>query len=626
MRTRGLAARTLLAVAVAASTMTCSGGSDSGPPSAPPPPPPPPPAPGTIATSSSSLTFTGTVGGTAPETQTINITNSGAGTLNWTATASGNWLSVTPSSGTAPSTITVTPSIGGLAMGTHNGTIVITSTGATNTPVTVTARLDLAPQRSIDPGLWTGVTSQGRSINFRVSGSTTVDQLSARIEASLSGGTCTAVFTDATAGVQVAGNAFTDSVSHPLISLSRRIPVSGTFSAFSRVTGTIGGYSGSFLVTCGSSVVFGTGTLWSAMTFEARAMGTVENTTVFTSIMVGEGHACGLTATGAAYCWGWNQFGQLGVGTTTNGPLPAPVSGGLTFARLSGGRTNTCGITTVGATWCWGSGAEGRLGNGTTTNSFVPTQVIGGLTFAQISSGSTHSCALTADGTAYCWGYNFGGQLGDGTTTSRNTPVPVTTALKFTSITAGRDFFTCAIAVGGDAYCWGAFAEATGNTPRLVTGGLKFASLDAGERHACGISTGGVTYCWGINFEGQLGDGTQTRRSTPVPVLGGLTFVSVDAGDEHSCGRTAAGIVHCWGSNAAGALGAGTLQSRSTSPVEVFGGMSFSSLAAGEAFACGMNSRNVVFCWGSNFFGSLGIGAPNSSISEVPQAVHPKTP
>jgi len=621
------AGRDYLAIVLLIVLTACGGGSDA--PSAPPtPPPPPPPQAATISASATSLTFSSTAGGANPAAQTVSITNTGGGTLNWTATSSAPWVSVTPSSGTAPSTLTITTIIGGLGVGSHNGSISISASGATNSPVTITLRLDLAAPRLVDPGLWTGVTSQGRSINFRASSSGLIDELAVRIDAALSNGTCTAVFGGSSAGVQVANSAMADSVSHPAISLSRRIPVTGTFGATSKVTGNIGGYSGSFSVICGSSFVFGTGTLWSAMTFEARAMATVENSVAFSSLIAGEFHACGLTASGAAYCWGQNQFGQLGNGTTTpiTNPTPLPVTGGLTFVKLSGnGRTNTCGITTAGTTWCWGSGSNGRLGNGTTTDSPVPTQVSGGLTFTQITTGLTHSCALTADGSAYCWGYNINGQLGDSSTINRTAPVAVKTSLKFTAITAGRDYFTCGIAVGGDAYCWGAVPNSTSTTgPILVTGGVKFTSIDAGQSHICGVTTTQAAYCWGRNFDGQIGDNSQTPRSVPTLVSGGLQFQAVDSGDDHSCGRTQAGLVYCWGSNVGGALGTGTLVARSLVPVEIFGGLTFSSLAVGENFACGLSSRSVAFCWGSNFAGRLGIGASSNSVAEVPVAVHPR--
>jgi subtilisin family serine protease len=95
----------------------------------------------TIGVSPTSLSFTATAGGSNPANQTINISNTGAGTLNFTASDNAPWLTVSPTSGTAPSTLTASVDITGLAAGTYNGTITISATGATNTPVSVPVTL-----------------------------------------------------------------------------------------------------------------------------------------------------------------------------------------------------------------------------------------------------------------------------------------------------------------------------------------------------------------------------------------------------------------------------------------------------------------------------------------------------
>src|SRR6266480_4676916 len=139
---------------------------------------------------------------------------------------------------------------------------------------------------------------------------------------------------------------------------------------------------------------------------------TVNGGLTFAMLSAQNGPPCGLTASGAAYCWG-----LFGADTTA----PTPLAGGLTLAELSG----LCGVTTDGAAYCWGGSAYGALGNGTTTNQLVPTPVVGGLTFTSLSAGDGHTCGVTMSGAAYCWGYNAYGQLGDGTTTDRLVPTPV---------------------------------------------------------------------------------------------------------------------------------------------------------------------------------------------------------
>ena len=84
-------------------------------------------------------------------------------------------------------------------------------------------------------------------------------------------------------------------------------------------------------------------------------------------------------------------------------------------------------MTTGGVAHCWGWNLYGEVGDGTTTQRLTPVAVAGGLpfSFTVASLASFHTCGVTTGSVAYCWGYNYYGQLGDGTTTDRSTPVPV---------------------------------------------------------------------------------------------------------------------------------------------------------------------------------------------------------
>src|SRR2546425_653085 len=159
----------------------------------------------------------------------------------------------------------------------------------------------------------------------------------------------------------------------------------------------------------------------------------------FAGVSGGTLYTCGVTTSGAAYCWGINNYGQGGNGTTTYSFLtPVAVSGGLTFTVVSAASLHTCGVTTSGAAYCWGQNGYGQLGNGTTTSSTTPVAVSGGLTFAAVSAVLLHTCGVTTSGAAYCWGYNGCGELGNGTTTSSGTPVAVSGGLTFAAVSVGR--------------------------------------------------------------------------------------------------------------------------------------------------------------------------------------------
>ena len=295
-------------------------------------------------------------------------------------------------------------------------------------------------------------------------------------------------------------------------------------------------------------------------------------TTVATSRDVFDfgGSSCGLTASGTAYCWGSNFFGQLGNGTTGDDistnivVVPTPVSGGLAFTAIGIGRSHACGVTTTRVAYCWGDNQFGQLGTGDRVSQTIPTTVAEVLTLAAIGTGTEHTCGLTTVGTAYCWGENDVGQLGTGDTVSRTTPSPVTGGLTFTAISTGT-YHTCGLTAAGTAYCWGGDLGyiVTMTSPTAVAGGLTFGAISAGGLHTCGLTTSGVAYCWGDLLSG-------TRDSIPVPVVGGLRFATITAGFDYTCGLTIGGAAYCWGDNYWGQLGNGTHEFTST-PTKVLG-------------------------------------------------------
>jgi alpha-tubulin suppressor-like RCC1 family protein len=259
-----------------------------------------------------------------------------------------------------------------------------------------------------------------------------------------------------------------------------------------------------------------------------------------TQIAGGFEHACALIVDGTVRCWGKNVAGGLGNGTTTDSSTPVVVSGisGSTRAtQIAGGGHHTCALISDGTMRCWGYNAFGQLGNGTSTDSSTPVVVSGvsGSTRAtQIGGGGGHTCALISDGTVRCWGANSSGQLGNGTTTNSFTPVMVSGISGSTHATqiaggAGGSNATCALISDGTVRCWGdnSFGQlgngtnTTSSTPVVVSGisGSTLATQIAGGDHTCALISDGTVRCWGDNVEGQLGNGTTSQSSTPVVVL-----------------------------------------------------------------------------------------------------------
>jgi alpha-tubulin suppressor-like RCC1 family protein len=275
------------------------------------------------------------------------------------------------------------------------------------------------------------------------------------------------------------------------------------------------------------------GRLGDGSTTAATAPKHVDGTNIFQQLMAGGSHTCGLTPGGRLYCWGSNLEGQVGVvasGTIVPDSMsfdkPQALLPALNFSAVAAGNLHSCALTAAGTPWCWGNNQYGQLGTGGTTGASIPVPVTGGGTYVAIAAGDRHSCALTAAGAAWCWGDNSAGQVGTGTAGAPEVaPIAVTGGLSFVSLTAGANH-TCGLTSAGIAYCWGGNASGqlgvgtttSSATPVAVGGGLAFGVLSAGNGLTCGVTAGRVAYCWGNNQYGQVGDASTTHRSLPTKV------------------------------------------------------------------------------------------------------------
>jgi alpha-tubulin suppressor-like RCC1 family protein len=352
----------------------------------------------------------------------------------------------------------------------------------------------------------------------------------------------------------------------------------------------------------------------------------------FTSLSAGDHRTCGVTAAGRAACWGGNDYGGLGDGSTAQHSTPVLVASSVAFAAVSaaGGESfdpgdHACGVSAGGATYCWGFNSFGQLGDGTTTGperclagvpcSTAPLAVLGGLTFTMVSANHLRSCGVTTGAAAYCWGSS---PIGDGTGVPRPAPTAVAGALAFATVSVGHDH-TCGLTEAGAAYCWGSNVHgeigdgitADQDVPVAVAGGLSFTGVTAGYKHTCAVTAAGAAYCWGLGASGELGDGTSSDRPTPVAVAGGLAFSEVSAGTYHTCGITSTGSAYCWGFNGDGELGDGSTAGES-SPVPVGGGIAFAAISSGDTHSCGVTADGTAYCWGDNSMGQLGDGSTDA--------------
>jgi len=298
-----------------------------------------------------------------------------------------------------------------------------------------------------------------------------------------------------------------------------------------------------------------------------------------TAVAAGGLHSLALLADGSVRSWGFNEYGQLGDGSTTVRETPVVVSGVSGAKAIAAGANHSLALLNNGTVVAWGDNESGQLGNGSSAlQSEVPVVVKGLTGVKAIAAGGEHSLALLNNGTVMAWGNDESGQLGNGKFTSSSVPVAVKSLTGVISIAAGRDF-----------------------------------SLAA--------RTGGTVEAWGSNQGGQIGNsGVEETTDVPVPVIGLSGVTSVAAGSGHGLALLGGGTVMAWGEDSFGQLGNGTIKGHEETPVAVSGLSGVQQIAAGGADSAALLSSGSIMAWGNNQWGTLGDGASGEP-SPVPVAV-----
>ena len=287
-----------------------------------------------------------------------------------------------------------------------------------------------------------------------------------------------------------------------------------------------------------------------------------------TAIATGYTHACAVVR-GALRCWGGNVFGALGDGTREDRAHPVSVVGlDGPVVGVTAGELHTCALLEGGALRCWGRNQFGGLGDGTTMDRLTPRAVLAlAGPISTVVAGQYGNCALGTNGVVRCWGLNQYGAIGDGTTTNRNVPFSVVLPGPARAVAAMANH-VCAALETGEVWCWGINSDGalgdrtllTRTLPVAVRGlGVPAVAVAVGGRHTCAATAEGALRCWGANERGQLGDGTATRHLAPTEILGlGGAAVLVAAGESTTCVALPDGRVRCWGANEEGQLGDGS--------------------------------------------------------------------
>lgn len=333
----------------------------------------------------------------------------------------------------------------------------------------------------------------------------------------------------------------------------------------------------------------------------------------------------------------------LALGTTTlevrTGGLRAtlPFAASLRFDAIAAGDAFSCGVTEHGALWCWGANDFGQLGDGAEgAGSFVPRRVEAeeGLRFTSVTAGSTHACALTEDGAAFCWGDNRSGALqGDPSLPRSSVPLPAVPEERFSSLRAGLLPFqlpegnegahTCGITLDDRTLCWGNGKQGQlGHGVKVVAsgpvepaGGHRFVEVHPSAGFTCGLTDAGVSYCWGhgplgrpleVGFFRHHFSSPTPHRSIPDEPDEPPVFVGLTAGRTDVCGIDVEGQAYCWGAAIAESLGgSGYVYDPERNVFDYLplgpvsrGPTRWTSLAVGASASCGIDTGDLLHCWG----------------------------
>ena len=334
------------------------------------------------------------------------------------------------------------------------------------------------------------------------------------------------------------------------------------------------------------------GSLGDGSTTDRSSPVQIGSATLWATISAGENHSLALQTDGTLWAWGYNFLGQLGNGTTANQLNPTQIGNVTTWVAASGGKEHSAALRADGTLWTWGGNGYAQLGDGTSTNSSAPMQVGSATNWVAVSAGGRHTLALRADGTLWAWGDNSFKQLGDGTTTQRATPIQIGNASNWLAVSAGLTH-SVALRRDGSLWMWGTIGATSQqwNSPTQIGTVTNWTAIKAADQSDFALRDDGTAWAWGVGSSGQLGNGDTLNRANPTQVTGSATWSSISARGSFTAAQRADGTFWTWGSSSFGTLGDGTNVDRAVP------GMALPAPVIGVATAGagGSGTANVTF-------------------------------
>ena len=341
-----------------------------------------------------------------------------------------------------------------------------------------------------------------------------------------------------------------------------------------------------------------------------------------------------LKADGTVWTWGYNGYGQLGLGDNSNRYRPTQINI-ENVVDIAAGNNHALLVTADGKVYSFGSNSYGQLGR--TGNTYTPQEIPNLENIEKVSAGNYHSMAIDKEGNVYTWGYNQNGQLGDGTRISNSIP----TKIKLTNITkiATKNNTSAAIDGDGNLYTWGYNSYGQQGisidniyTPRKVPTLEQIIDIAVENNTIIVLDKKGEVLSSGYNTYGNLGNNaTQTRKSfdkviekyetittgegeeettTTTPVyLSGIK--SIEAGNEYAVAIKEDGTAISWGYNGYSQSSNGTT-TNNLLPVDLKYGKDKENIdkiinvSAGEGTIVVTREDGKVWTIGKNYSGQLG--------------------